>query len=288
MIGLLKKTDRTKTGAETALKPNRLERWQQRRFKDIGDSIGQAPETERLATNAQYSVRDAIPKMLLRETQLALKPLPLLKTRAERKEIFRKLKEDIREVLPRVYEDIEAAYERDPATKDRNEAALCLQGIEAVALYRIAHRFYLRGDTISARLINRHSHAKTSIDIHPGAEIGRRFFIDHGTGTVIGETAHFGDDCTVYHGVTTGTRDLAFEQTNDGEIKAVGGKRHATIGNGVIIWANATLVGAITIGNGSKIGANALVMDDVPPESTVVGIHSRSIPGLKNVKTGGC
>jgi serine O-acetyltransferase len=147
----------------------------------------------------------------------------------------------------------------DPAAKSLIEIALLYPGPKAILLYRIAHFCYKEKLFFIARLISEIARWITGIEIHPGAKIGRRLVIDHGMGIVIGETAEIGDDCIIFHGVTLG--GLRFDPV----------KRHPTVGNNVLIGAGAKVLGAIHLGNKSKVGANALVIKDVPPETTVVG-----------------
>ncbi len=161
------------------------------------------------------------------------------------------------------YQDIRSAQKRDPAAKSFIEILLLYQGIHALVAYRITHLLYAIHAFFLARFISQLSRLVTGIEIHPGATIGRRFFIDHGMGVVIGETAVIGDDVLVYQGVTLG---------GTGIIK---GKRHPTIGNNVVIGAGAKVLGNITIGDNSYIGSNAVVINDVPANSTVVGVPGR-------------
>ena len=160
-------------------------------------------------------------------------------------------------------EDIRAARKRDPAAKSFFEILFLYQGLHALVYYRVAHLLYKLHMFFSARLLSQFARFMTGIEIHPGAQIGKRFFIDHGMGVVIGETAIVGDDVLIYQGVTLGGTGL--EQ----------GKRHPTIGNNVVIGGGAKVLGNITIGDNSYIGANAVVIKDVPPNSTVVGIPGR-------------
>jgi len=160
-------------------------------------------------------------------------------------------------------EDIKAARKRDPASKSFLEVLLLYQGIHALIIYRVAHLFYKARLFFIARLLSQSARFMTGIEIHPGARIGKRFFIDHGMGVVIGETAIVGDDVLLYQGVTLGGTGL--EQ----------GKRHPTVGNNVVIGGGAKVLGNITIGDNSYIGANAVVIKDVPPNSTVVGVPGR-------------
>lgn len=161
--------------------------------------------------------------------------------------------------------DLQAAMERDPAAKSKIEIYFTYGGFRALRAYRKAHRCYLRGHTFIARLISARARKNTGIDIHPAAKIGKGVFIDHGVGLVIGETAEIGDGVTIYQGVTLG-----------GTGKDVG-KRHPTIKDGVMICAGAKVLGPVTIGEYSKIGAGSVVLKDVPPHSTVVGVPGRVV-----------
>jgi serine O-acetyltransferase len=162
-------------------------------------------------------------------------------------------------------EDIEVIFEQDPAARSYLEVILTYSGLHAIWAHRIAHAFYKRKFYFIARVISQISRFFTGIEIHPGAKIGRRFFIDHGMGVVIGETCEIGDNVTVYQGVTLG---------GTGKEK---GKRHPTIKDNVLIAAGAKVLGSITIGENSKIGAGSVVLHDVPPNSTVVGIPGRIV-----------
>ena len=159
--------------------------------------------------------------------------------------------------------DIRAAQKRDPAAKSFLEIILLYPGLHALVYYRIAHALYKMKLFFLARLLSQAARFFTGIEIHPGAKIGKRFFIDHGLGVVIGETAIVGDDVLLYQGSTLGGTGI------------VKGKRHPTIGNNVVIGAGAKVLGNIVIGNNSYIGANAVVVKDVPANSTVVGIPGR-------------
>jgi serine O-acetyltransferase len=164
-------------------------------------------------------------------------------------------------VLSTLREDLDNARVHDPAARGDVENALVYSGLHAIWVYRLAHRMWakpaLRGP---ARLLTQFTRFLTGIEIHPGASIGRRFFIDHGMGVVIGETAEIGDDVMIYHGVTLGGRSLKQ------------GKRHPTIGNGVTVGAGAKVLGPLSIGDNSAVGANSVVTHDVPPESIATGI----------------
>lgn len=165
----------------------------------------------------------------------------------------------------RAREDIAAVMARDPAARSTLEVKLCYPGLSALKAHRIANTLYKKGYIVLARWLSQRSRHKTGIEIHPGAEIGRRVFIDHGDGVVIGETTLIGDDVTIYQGVTLG-----------GTGKDVG-KRHPTIGNGVTIGAGAKVLGPILVGDHSKIGAGAIVLKEVPPNCTVVGNPGRIV-----------
>jgi serine O-acetyltransferase len=161
--------------------------------------------------------------------------------------------------------DAEAAYSGDPAALSKEEVIVSYPFIEAVAIQRVAHELYLQGVALIPRLMTEWAHSRTGIDIHPGAELGTHFFIDHGTGTVIGETTTIGNHVKMYQGVGLVARSLAGGQ------QLRGTKRHPTIGDHVTIYANATIVGGDTvIGSGSTIGASVFLMNSVPPNSLVV------------------
>ena len=162
-------------------------------------------------------------------------------------------------------EDINAFLDRDPAARNGFEIYMLYPGFRAIRMYRRAHKHYLKGRFFLARWISQRAAKKTGIEIHPGAKIGKRFVIDHGTGIVIGETAEIGDDVLIYQGVTLG-----------GTGKDVG-KRHPTIGNRVMISAGAKVLGPINVGDGARIAAGAVVLHDVPEDSTVVGIPARVV-----------
>lgn len=168
-------------------------------------------------------------------------------------------------------EDIASVFERDPAARTTLEVIATYPGVHAIILHRISHRLWKRNWRFSARLLSYFTRLLTNIDIHPGATIGRRFFIDHGAGVVIGETAVIGDDCTLYHGVTLGGTSWN------------PGKRHPTLGNGVMVGAGAKILGPITLGDHSRVGANSVVIGDVPAKQTVVGIPGRIVQGERNI-----
>lgn len=164
----------------------------------------------------------------------------------------------------RVREDLAAAKLRDPAARGSLELLLLYSGLHAVWAYRVTHWLWQRGFRFLARLGSQLARWLTGVEIHPGATIGRRFFIDHGMGIVIGETAEIGDDVLMYHGVTLGGRQRE------------GGKRHPTLGDGVAVGAGAKVLGPIVIGDHAVIGANAVVTKDAPPHSVLVGVPAKA------------
>jgi serine O-acetyltransferase len=163
----------------------------------------------------------------------------------------------------RLREEISVVFDRDPAARSAWEVVTCYPGFHALVFHRASHRLWGWGLKWLARFVSHIGRWLTGIEIHPGASIGRRFFIDHGMGVVIGETAQIGDDCTLYHGVTLG--GTSWNK----------GKRHPTLGNGVVVGAGAKILGPIVIGDGAKVGSNAVVVKDVPPGATAVGIPAR-------------
>lgn len=166
-------------------------------------------------------------------------------------------------MFKRLKEDIACVFERDPAARTSFEVFTIYPGLHAVMAHRLAHRLWRSDLKWFARFLSNLARLFTGIEIHPGAVIGRRFFIDHGMGVVIGETAEIGDDVTLYHGVTLG--GTSWKE----------GKRHPTLGNGVVVGAGAKILGPITIGAGAKIGSNAVVVKDVPAGATAAGIPAR-------------
>ena len=172
-------------------------------------------------------------------------------------------------VRARMIEDVDAAIDRDPATDSRLEMALASPGLHAVWAHRVSHALWTRGSRLPARLLSQASRAATGIEIHPGAQIGRRLFIDHGMGVVIGETAEIGDDVMMYHAVTLGGRTNARVT------------RHPTIEDGAVLGAGARVLGPITIGAGAQVGANAVVVRDVPAGATAVGVPASTSTGAK-------
>jgi serine O-acetyltransferase len=169
------------------------------------------------------------------------------------------------EKVSRWKEDIQSVFDRDPAARNTFEIITTYPGVHAVIFHRLSHALWGIGLKWLARVISNIARLFTGIEIHPGAVIGRRFFIDHGMGVVIGETAIIGDDCTLYHGVTLG--GTSWEK----------GKRHPTLENNVVVGAGAKVLGPIVIGEGARIGSNAVVVKEVPPGSTVVGVPGKLI-----------
>jgi serine O-acetyltransferase len=165
----------------------------------------------------------------------------------------------------RIREQIQTVFRRDPAARSVVEIVLCYPGFHAALLHRVAHVLFTAGWTTLARIVSQLSRTVTGIEIHPGATIGRRFFIDHGMGVVIGETAEIGDDVLLYQGVTLG-----------GTGKDTG-KRHPTLGNGVVVGTGAKILGNIHIGDHVKVGAGSVVVRPVPANSTVVGVPGRVV-----------
>lgn len=167
-------------------------------------------------------------------------------------------------MFSRLREDIASIRQRDPAARSTWEVLTCYPGLHAIVMHRWAHSCWTSGYRWMGRFISHVARAATGIEIHPGATIGRRVFIDHGMGVVIGETAEVGDDCTIYQGVTLGGTSLA-----------KGAKRHPTLGRNVIIGAGAKVLGSFTVGEDAKVGSNAVVVKEVPPGATAVGNPAR-------------
>ena len=168
-------------------------------------------------------------------------------------------------MFERIKEDVNAVRERDPAARSFWEVFFLYPGVKAIRMHRVAHFYYKHNLMFLARLVSQRAARKTGIEIHPGATIGRRLVIDHGTGIVIGETTEIGDDVLIYQGVTLG-----------GTGKDTG-KRHPTIGNNVMISAGAKVLGPFKIGDNSRVAAGAVVLSEVPPNSTVVGVPARVV-----------
>ena len=174
-----------------------------------------------------------------------------------------------------IIEDLDAILKRDPATRSRTEALLCSSGFHCIVIHRFAHALWKRNFRLTARIISQIARFLTGIEIHPGARVGRGFFIDHGAGVVIGETTEIGSNVTLYHDVTLGGTTV-FDK--NGKVTA---KRHPTIGDNVIIGSGAQVLGPIKIGKNAKIGSNAIVVKDVPADTTVVGMAAHKVEALK-------
>ena len=165
----------------------------------------------------------------------------------------------------RLKEDLETARSHDPAARSNVEVALNYSGLHAIWAHRLSHKLWQDPNKrLLARTVSQAARWATGVEIHPGATIGRRFFIDHGMGVVVGETAEIGDDVMLYQGVTLGGRTLNK------------GKRHPTLGNGITVGAGAKILGAVTLGDGSQIGANSVVVKDVPPNHVATGIPAKT------------
>jgi serine O-acetyltransferase len=176
-------------------------------------------------------------------------------------------------MFDRIKEDIAIVFDRDPAARNRLEVLTLYPGLHALLLHRVSHALWLKNLKWFARAVSHVTRFFTGIEIHPGATIGRRVFIDHGMGIVIGETAEIGDDCTLYHGVTLG--GTSWNK----------GKRHPTLGKGVVVGAGAKIIGPILIGDGAKVGSNAVVAKEVPAGATAVGIPARILENGKPSQT---
>ncbi len=183
----------------------------------------------------------------------------------------RTITENILETIPdirkRLKMDVKAAYEGDPAAKNYDEIISCYPGVEAITVYRIAHELFKHSVPLIPRMMTENAHERTGIDIHPGANIGDYFFIDHGTGVVVGETTRIGKSVKIYQGVTLGA--LSFRKDKEGNI-VKSGKRHPTIADNVVIYSGATILGGDTvIGDGAVVGANTWIVNSVPPGTVV-------------------
>ena len=175
-------------------------------------------------------------------------------------------------ILGKFREDLSVVFQRDPAARNYFEILTTYPGVHALILHRLAHFLWSIKLKLIARIFSHLARILTGIEIHPGAQIGRRFFIDHGMGVVIGETSIIGDDCTLYHGVTLG--GTSWKK----------GKRHPTLRDNVVIGAGAKVLGPITLGNNSKVGSNAVVVTDIPNDSTAVGISAKIIESGEKLK----
>lgn len=181
-----------------------------------------------------------------------------------------------------ILSDLDAVIFKDPATSSRVQAALFSSGFHAICLYRLSHFLWNKNFKLTARFLSQISRFLTGIEIHPAAKIGKSFFIDHGMGVVIGETTEIGDDVTIYHDVTLGGTTVF---NKEGKIIT---KRHPTIGNNVIIGSGAQVLGPIEIGDNVKIGSNAVVIKNIAPNSTVVGVPAHKTESKKNKEKNFC
>ncbi|ACD96327.1 serine O-acetyltransferase [Trichlorobacter lovleyi] len=177
-------------------------------------------------------------------------------------------------MFSQIRDDINSVFDRDPAARSSLEVLFCYPGLHAVWLHRIAHWLWRRELFFLGRFVSQFSRFVTGIEIHPGARIGKRFFIDHGMGVVIGETAEIGDDVTIYHGVTLG--GVTWDKV----------KRHPTLEDRVVIGSGAKILGPFTVGRGAKIGSNSVVVKEVPPNATVVGIPGKIVLAPETAKEG--
>ncbi len=213
---------------------------------------------------------NSLEKRLKREIakSLEMHPVPGLNAESVTHEFLGKLP-DVRDLIQT---DVEAAYQGDPAAASKEEVVLAYPGIEAVAVFRMAHVLYKTGIAFLPRMMTEWAHSRTGIDLHPGAEIGSHFFIDHGTGVVIGGTSKIGNRVRLYQGVGLVARSLAKHVERDDQGHALAGKRHPTVGDDVTIYANSTIVGGDTvIGNRAIVGGNVWLTRSIPPDS--VAIH---------------
>lgn len=192
---------------------------------------------------------------------------------AQAVEITRRFAEELKPIRDLLVSDLQAAYQGDPAATSMSEILLCYPGMTAIIYHRFAHALYGLGAPFLARLISRIAHSSTGIDIHPGAQVGSHFFIDHGTGVVIGETAIIGNHVRLYQAVTLGAK--RFPADEDGTL-IKGNARHPIVEDEVVVYAGATILGRIVIGKGSTIGGNVWLTQSVPPNSNVTQAQSRS------------
>ena len=226
--------------------------------------------------NVSYHVGDLIDSLHDRLTQQVARALRHdckaidLETdfEAEAQQVAIRVLESLPELRRVLRDDVEAAYDGDPAAKNRREILFCYPGLSAITVFRIAHELFVLGVPLIPRMMTEYAHSKTGIDIHPGASIGRRFFIDHGTGVVIGETTSIGEGVKVYQGVTLGALSFPRDEKTGEILRDV--KRHPTIEDEVVIYANATILGGRTvIGHHSVIGASSWVTRSLEPYTTV-------------------
>jgi serine O-acetyltransferase len=225
----------------------------------VADTLDQASRMLRQQVRRELHLLDA--DDLLGQSEIERRALDLVNDFAQ----------DLPQIRALLDSDIRAAFDGDPAAKSLDEVVFCYPGVAAIIRHRIAHRLYLLGAPLLARIIAELAHAQTGIDIHPGAEIGESFFIDHGTGVVIGETARLGRRVRLYQAVTLGAK--RFEVDATGAI-VKGGDRHPILEDDVVIYAGATILGRITIGRGSSIGGGVWLTKSVPPGSTITQAKS--------------
>ncbi len=174
------------------------------------------------------------------------------------------------EFVARAVEDVQAVLEHDPAARNALEVILVYPGLHAIWMHRLAHRWWEKGHVLTPRVVAHLNRMLTGIEVHPGATLGRRVFIDHGMGIVIGETATVGDECLLYKGVVLGGTSLARKE------------RHPTLGKGVVVGTNACVLGPIQVGDGAKVGSNSVVIRDVPEGATVVGVPGKTAVGKRD------
>ncbi len=223
-------------------------------------------------------------QQLLREISKSFDAHPVDGKKAE--EVAMSFLQSLPRVRDLIQTDVDAAYQGDPAAQNKEEVVLAYPGVEAVAVYRLAHELHRMGVPFLPRMMTEWAHSRTGIDIHPGAVIGSHFFIDHGTGVVIGGTTQIGDRVRLYQGVGLVARSLAKHVERDSQGVAVGGKRHPTIGSDVTIYAGATIVGGDTvIGDRTVIGGNVWLTRSIPPDS-VVFFESQQVRILSQQRTG--
>ena len=215
-------------------------------------------------------VLDSIAARLTEQTEIALRLSGTAEAGRDAEEITAAYISHLPEIKRILLTDVEAMYEGDPAAKSREEIIICYPGFKAIAIYRLAHVLYDMNVPFIPRIMTEFAHEKTGVDIHPGAQIGEYFFIDHGTGIVIGETTVIGDHVKIYQGVTLGAKSFEVDK-NGNPVKNI--KRHPNIGNNVVIYANATILGGKTyIGDNSIIGASTWIVESMPAGSRV--LHS--------------
>ena len=215
-------------------------------------------------------VLDSIAARLTEQTEIALRLSGTAEAGCDAEEITAAYISHLPEIKRILLTDVEAMYEGDPAARSREEIILCYPGFKAIAIYRLAHVLYDMNVPFIPRIMTEFAHEKTGVDIHPGAQIGEYFFIDHATGIVIGETTVIGDHVKIYQGVTLGAKSFEVDK-NGNPVKNI--KRHPNIGNNVVIYANATILGGKTyIGDNSIIGASTWIVESMPAGSRV--LHS--------------